>query len=129
MTSGDRYCRVWIYVENWWCFQHAFPKSAILLLKVILAYLPIYLYLSFINIKQIIKIYQWLMLCILIVCNSHLLLLGVLVIALRYLFLFLSFYFLFQVFSLIFSQIWVFQLLLYIINNLRFCSLTEVFLF
>lgn len=32
-TYGPRYCRVWIYVAKWWCYQHAFPKSAILTLN------------------------------------------------------------------------------------------------
>ena len=30
MTSGERYCLVWISFVKWWPVQHAFPKSAIL---------------------------------------------------------------------------------------------------
>lgn len=30
MTSGDRYCRVWMSFVKWWPTQQAFPKSAIL---------------------------------------------------------------------------------------------------
>lgn len=32
MTSGERYCRVWISLVKWWLTQHAFPRSAILTL-------------------------------------------------------------------------------------------------
>lgn len=32
-TSGPLYCLVWIYVAKWWCYQHAFPRSAILTLN------------------------------------------------------------------------------------------------
>lgn len=32
ITSGDRYCRVWISLVKWWLTQHALPKSAILTL-------------------------------------------------------------------------------------------------
>ena len=32
-TSGPRYCRVWISVAKWWCYQQALPKSAILTLN------------------------------------------------------------------------------------------------
>lgn len=30
ITSGDRYCRVWMSFVKWWPTQHAFPRSAIL---------------------------------------------------------------------------------------------------
>lgn len=30
MTSGDRYCRVWISFVKWWPTQQALPRSAIL---------------------------------------------------------------------------------------------------
>lgn len=30
MTSGERYCRVWMSFVKWWPTQHAFPRSAIL---------------------------------------------------------------------------------------------------
>ena len=30
MTSGDRYCRVWMSLVKWWPTQHALPRSAIL---------------------------------------------------------------------------------------------------
>lgn len=29
ITSGERYCRVWMSLVKWWPTQHAFPKSAI----------------------------------------------------------------------------------------------------
>src|SRR5688500_2741122 len=29
ITSGDRYCRVWISLVKWWPTQHALPRSAI----------------------------------------------------------------------------------------------------
>jgi hypothetical protein len=32
-TSGPLYCLVWISVAKWWCYQQAFPKSAILTLN------------------------------------------------------------------------------------------------
>lgn len=32
MTSGDRYCRVWMSLVKWWLTQQAFPRSAILTL-------------------------------------------------------------------------------------------------
>lgn len=32
ITSGDRYCRVWISLVKWWLTQHALPRSAILTL-------------------------------------------------------------------------------------------------
>ena len=32
-TSGPRYCLVWISVAKWWCYQQAFPRSAIFTLK------------------------------------------------------------------------------------------------
>jgi hypothetical protein len=32
-TSGPLYCRVWIYVAKWWCYQQAFPRSAIFTLN------------------------------------------------------------------------------------------------
>lgn len=32
MTSGDRYCLVWMSFVKWWFVQHAFPRSAILTL-------------------------------------------------------------------------------------------------
>jgi hypothetical protein len=32
MTSGERYCLVWISFVKWWLTQHAFPRSAILTL-------------------------------------------------------------------------------------------------
>jgi hypothetical protein len=32
-TSGPRYCRVWISVAKWWCYQQAFPRSAIFTLN------------------------------------------------------------------------------------------------
>jgi len=32
-TSGPLYCLVWISVAKWWCYQQAFPRSAILTLK------------------------------------------------------------------------------------------------
>lgn len=32
MTSGDRYCRVWMSLVKWWLTQHALPRSAILTL-------------------------------------------------------------------------------------------------
>ena len=30
MTSGERYCRVWMSLVKWWPTQQAFPRSAIL---------------------------------------------------------------------------------------------------
>lgn len=30
ITSGDRYCRVWMSLVKWWLTQQAFPRSAIL---------------------------------------------------------------------------------------------------
>jgi hypothetical protein len=32
ITSGDRYCRVWMSLVKWWLTQQAFPRSAILTL-------------------------------------------------------------------------------------------------
>lgn len=32
-TSGPRYCLVWISVAKWWCYQQAFPRSAIFTLN------------------------------------------------------------------------------------------------
>lgn len=32
MTSGDRYCLVWISFVKWWLTQQALPRSAILTL-------------------------------------------------------------------------------------------------
>jgi hypothetical protein len=32
-TSGPLYCLVWISVAKWWCYQQAFPKSAIFTLN------------------------------------------------------------------------------------------------
>jgi len=32
ITSGDRYCRVWMSFVKWWFTQHALPRSAILTL-------------------------------------------------------------------------------------------------
>ena len=29
MTSGERYCRVWISLVKWWLTQQALPRSAI----------------------------------------------------------------------------------------------------
>ena len=30
ITSGDRYCLVWMSLVKWWFTQHALPRSAIL---------------------------------------------------------------------------------------------------
>lgn len=32
MTSGERYCLVWMSLVKWWFVQHALPRSAILTL-------------------------------------------------------------------------------------------------
>ena len=32
ITSGDRYCLVWMSLVKWWFTQHALPRSAILTL-------------------------------------------------------------------------------------------------
>lgn len=34
ITSGDRYCRVWISFVKWWLAQQALPRSAILTLMI-----------------------------------------------------------------------------------------------
>lgn len=38
ITSGERYCLVWMSFVKWWLTQHALPRSAILTLMMSLAW-------------------------------------------------------------------------------------------